>query len=111
MIIILKTEDKRRKTFRQKQLRYFGFLDPCPSIVGNVSPLKLYDVFKEQYLHALKSILYLFMPICFLCFYQFLLKTYPLVAETWQNHLLSDYPATEFPQSFIQESLIILRKI
>ena len=63
VIMILKSEDKRRKTFRQKQLRYFGFLDPCPSIVGNVSPLKLYDVFKEQYLHALKSIVFVFMSI------------------------------------------------
>ena len=32
----------------------------------------------------------------FLCFYQFLLSTYSLVEETWQNHQLSDYPANEF---------------
>ena len=70
VIMILKSEDKRRKTFRQKQLRYFGFLDPCPSIVGNVSPLKLYDVFKEH-LHALKSILFLFMPIFSCAFINF----------------------------------------
>ena len=96
MIMILKSEDKRRKTFRQKQLRYFGFLDPCPSIVGNVSPLKLYDVFKEQYLHALKSILFVFMSIFPCPFINFLLNTYSLVEETWQNHQLSDYPANEF---------------
>ena len=96
MIIILKSEDKRRKTFRQKQLRYFGFLDPCPSIVGNVSPLKLYDVFKEQYFACFGKYFVIVYANFFLRFYHFSLSTYSLVEETWQNHLLSDYPTNEF---------------